>query len=77
MFINAWNDNRHIGCYRIQDFQILKLVYCKWEECNDALREYLTSVFGEEYLETLRNYYAIQAEKEINRIKSTLGVGRS
>ena len=37
----------------------------------------MATLFGEEYLNSLREYYDIKADKEIERIKSTLGEGRS
>lgn len=77
ILVNAWNGNRLIGVYKIQDFKLCQLVYSKWEIRNDELREYLASIFGAEYLNGLRNYYAIQAEKEVSRIQNALGKGRS
>lgn len=77
ILVNAWNGNRLIGVYKIQDFKLCQLVYSKWEIRNDELREYLAFIFGEEYLNGLREYYAMEAEKEIERIQSSLGKGRS
>lgn len=74
ILVNAWDDNFHIGNYFIQDFNIkesFSLVDVS------KLRIFMASIFGEEYLEALRGYFAMEAEKEIARIKSTLGVGRS
>lgn len=75
ILINAWDDNFHIGMYTAQDFTMKEVFDIMIFE--KEIREYMTSIFGEEYLNGLREYYAIQAEKEIERIKSTLGVGRS
>lgn len=75
IFVNAWDDNFYVGMYSIQDFNMMKV----YPEKNNSseLREYMASIFGEEYLNALRNYFALEAEKEIERIKSTLGMGRS
>lgn len=75
ILVNAWNGNFHVGMYIVQDFCIREPFNKKINEMQ--LREYLTSIFGEEYLNALRDFYAIKAEKEIERIKSTLGIGRS
>lgn len=77
VYINAWNGNHHIGSYLIQDFQMFEIMNVNIEPHNNELREYLASIFGEEYLNALRNYYLLEAEKEIERIKSNLGKGRS
>lgn len=76
ILVNAWNGPFHVGTYQIQDY-VIKNMFCGCKDSIKELREYLASIFGEEYLNGLREYYAIQAEKEIERIKSTLGVGRS
>lgn len=79
ILVNAWNGNRLIGVYKIQDFKLCQLVYSKWEIRNDELREYLASIFDEdeEYLNGLREYYVMEAEKEIARIQNALGKSRS
>ena len=75
ILVNAWNGNFHVGMYRVQDFCIHESFN---KEINEKqLREYLTTIFGEEYLEALRNYYVVQAEKEIESIRNKLGTGRS
>lgn len=61
--------------YSVQDF-IIRDVFEK-VDLKDKLREYMTSIFGEEYLNALRNFYVLEADKEIERIKSALGEGRS
>jgi len=73
--VNVWDDNFHIGMYSVQDF-IIRDVFEK-ADLKDKLREYMTSIFGEEYLNALRNFYVLEADKEIERIKSALGEGRS
>ena len=73
--VNVWDDNFHIGMYSVQDFTI-RDVFGR-DNCKKKLREYMATIFGEEYLNSLREYYAIKADKEIERIKSTLGEGRS
>jgi len=61
--------------YSIQDFTMRE--HFSSNVPNTRLREYLASIFGEEYLNALIEFYNIKAYKEIERIKSTLGVGRS
>ena len=75
ILVNAWDNDFHIGVFSIQDFTI-RDVFGK-DNCKKKLREYMASIFGEEYLNALREFYAIKAYKEIERIKSTLGEGRS
>lgn len=75
ILVDAWNNNFHIGTYAIQDFNMVNIHTKKYS--SKRLMEYMTSIFGDAYLEGLREYYAILAENEITRIKSTLGVGRS
>lgn len=77
--ISAWEKDAYIGCFIIKDYK-MKRVFTNIvtnEDFSDELREYLTSIFGEEYLNGLREYYAIEAEKEIARIQNALGKGRS
>lgn len=76
ILVNAWSGAFHVGTYQIQDY-IIKNIFCGCKSNYKALREYMTSIFGEEYLNGLREYYTMEAEKEIERIKSTLGVSRS
>jgi len=73
--VNVWDDNFHIGMYSIQDFTMRENFSSNVP--NTRLREYLASIFGEEYLNALRNFYVLEADKEIERIKSALGEGRS
>lgn len=73
--VNVWDDNFHIGMYSVQDF-IIRDIFEK-VDLKDKLREYMAFIFGEEYLNALRNFYLLEADKEIERIKSTLGEGRS
>ena len=73
--VNVWDDNFHIGMYSVQDF-IIRDIFEK-VDLKDKLREYMASIFGEEYLNALRNFYLLEADKEIERIKSALGEGRS
>lgn len=75
ILVNAWDDVFHIGMYSIQDFTMRE--HFSSNVPNTRLREYLASIFGEEYLNALSEFYAIKAEKEIERIKSVLGIGRS
>ena len=75
ILVNAWDNDFHIGVFSIQDFTI-RDVFGK-DNCKKKLREYMASIFGEAYLNCLREYYAIKADREIERIKSTLGEGRS
>lgn len=72
---HAWNGNYHLGSFNIQDFKMIE--YLTGTDFSTELREYMASIFGEDYLNALREFYAIEAEKEIERIKSTLGMGRS
>lgn len=75
ILVNAWDNSFHVGMYLIQDFNILEPF--NKENKEKKLREYMASIFGAEYLNGLRNYYAIQAEKEIARIQNALGKSRS
>lgn len=77
--ISAWDKSAYLGCFIIKDYK-MKRVFTNIvtnEDFSDELREYLTSIFGEEYLNGLRGYYAVETEKEIARIQSSLGKGRS
>ena len=73
--VSAWNDGSHVGMYSIQDFTIKE--HFSPNVPDARLRDYIASIFEEEYLNALREYYAIKADREIERIKSTLGEGRS
>lgn len=75
ILVDAWNDGFHVGMYYIQDFDMRE--YFSKKTPKFRLREYLAFIFGEEYLNGLREYYAMEAEKEIERIQSSLGKGRS
>ncbi len=73
--VSAWDDGYHIGMYSIQDFTMRK--HFSPNVPDARLRDYIASIFGEEYLNALMEFYNIKAYKEIERIKSTLGAGRS
>lgn len=75
VLVNAWDNGFHVGMYTIQDFTMN--VFFSSDIPVQKLREYLTSIFGEEYLNGLREYYAMEAEKEIEKIQNALGKGRS
>lgn len=61
--------------YSIQDFTMRE--HFSPNVPDARLRDYIASIFGEEYLNALMEFYNIKAYKEIERIKSTLGAGRS
>ena len=73
--VSAWDDGSHIGMYSIQDFTMRE--HFSPNVPDARLRDYIASIFGEEYLNALMEFYNIKAYKEIERIKSTLGAGRS
>lgn len=75
ILVNAWDNGFHVGMYTIQDFTMN--VFFSSDIPVQKLREYLTSIFGEGYLNGLREYYAMEAEKEIEKIQNALGKGRS
>lgn len=76
VFAIAWNANYHIGNYTIKDFSMTNCATFSQENFDKELREYMTSIFGEEYLTALKNYYVKLGEDEAKRISDLMGVQR-
>lgn len=70
--VTAWKSNHPICTFYIDDFEIKGFSNGLSGYYNDELREYLASIFENEYIEALRLYY----DREIERLKNQLGISR-
>lgn len=73
IYVETMSKYGYINAYLIQDFIMTTAFDGSKSKHYDAyLREYLTRVFGDAYLESLKLYYAYLLKQEISRLKGTV-----
>lgn len=76
LYVTAWDGNFYVGSFFIQDFTMKESKPWKKVSYDSEMREFMTSIFGEAYIEKLKEYYDILAMNEYERLRKILGVGR-